>query len=77
MNQEKNKEIYRIRVKGRLDQSWSSWFDDMALTFEKGETLITGAVADQSALHGLLTKVRDVGLTLIDVQRIEPENKQG
>ena len=67
------KEIYQIRVKGRLDPSWSLWFDNMTLTFEKGETAITGAVADQAALHGLLTKVRDLGLTLIDVKRIEPE----
>jgi hypothetical protein len=70
-----NKEIYQIKVKGRLDQSWSSWFDNMALTFEKGETTITGAVADQAALHGLLTKVRDLGLTLIDVRRVEPQEE--
>ena len=73
MSQEKTKEIYQIRVKGRLDQSWSSWFDDMILTFEKGETAITGPVPDQAALHGLLSKVRDLGLTLIDVRRIEPD----
>jgi len=71
------KEIYQIKVNGRLDQSWSSWFDDMTLTFEKGETIISGAVADQAALHGLLAKVRDLGLTLIDVRRVEPETKQG
>lgn len=73
MNQNKTQEIYQIRVKGRLDPSWSSWFDDMTLTFEKGETSITGAVADQAALHGLLAKVRDLGLTLINVKRIKPE----
>jgi hypothetical protein len=73
MNQNKTPEIYQIRVKGRLDPSWSAWFDDMTLTFENGETSITGAVADQAALHGLLAKVRDLGLTLIDVRRIESE----
>jgi hypothetical protein len=73
MNQNQTPEIYQIRVKGRLDPSWSAWFDDMALTFEKGETAIIGPVADQAALHGLLAKVRDLGLTLIDVKRIEPE----
>ncbi len=76
MNQNKTQEFYQIRVKGRLDQSWSSWFDNMTLTFEKGETSITGAVADQAALHGLLAKVRDLGLTLIDVRRIEPESDE-
>lgn len=76
MNQERTKEVYQIRVKGRLDASWSSWFDNMTLTFEKGETIIAGAVADQAALHGLLAKVRDLGLTLIDVHRVEAENKQ-
>jgi hypothetical protein len=76
MNQNKTPEIYQIRIKGRLDQSWSSWFDNMALTFEKGETSITGAVPDQAALHGLLAKVRDLGLTLIDVRRVERKDEQ-
>lgn len=67
------KEFYRIKIKGRLDPSWSAWFEDMALTFEKGETIISGAVEDQAALHGLLAKVRDLGLTLIDVRRVEAE----
>lgn len=74
MNQEEAKEVYQIRIKGRLGSSWSAWFDNMTLTFEKGETVISGAVADQAALHGLLAKVRDLGLTLIDVRRIESEN---
>ena len=72
MNQNKTPEFYQIRVKGRLDQSWSSWFDNMALTFESGITTISGAVADQAALHGLLAKIRDLGLTLIEVRPIEP-----
>jgi hypothetical protein len=70
------KEFYQIKVKGRLDPSWSSWFDNMTMTFEKGETIISGAVADQAALHGLLTKVRDLGLTLIDVRRLEPKSDE-
>ncbi len=70
------KEIYQIKVKGRLDPSWSSWFDNMTLTFAQGKTTISGPVPDQAALHGLLTKVRDLGLTLIDVRRIEPESDE-
>jgi len=76
MKQNNTKELYQIRVKGRLDQSWSSWFDDMTLTFAQGETTISGAVEDQAALHGLLAKVRDLGLTLIDVRRIERKDEQ-
>lgn len=70
------KEFYQIKIKGRLDPSWSVWFEDMALRFEKGETVISGAVEDQAALHGLLAKVRDLGLTLIDVRRIERKDEQ-
>ncbi len=73
LNMPDNKEFYQIRVKGRLDQSWSAWFDNMALTFEKGETTISGEVADQAALHGLLTKIRDLGLMLLDVKRVESD----
>jgi hypothetical protein len=65
--------FYQIKVGGKLDQSWSAWFDNMNIAFEKGKTVISGEVADQSALHGLLTKIRDLGLTLIDVTRIEPD----
>ena len=70
MSQNKTQDYYQIRVKERLDQSWSSWFDNMNLTLEHGGTTISGAVADQAALHGLLAKVRDLGLTLMDVRRI-------
>ena len=75
MNHNKIQEVYQIRVKGRLDPSWSSWFDNMALTFENRVTTILGAVADQAALHGLLAKIRDLGLTLIDVRQIEPDKE--
>jgi hypothetical protein len=64
--------IYQIRVKGNLDRKWSGWFDDFTVTPQaNGETLMTGPVADQSALHGLLAKIRDLGLPLLSVKRLE------
>jgi hypothetical protein len=58
-------EIFEIRLKGHLDRRWASWFDGMTITLtEDGDTILTGAVADQAALHGLLKKVRDLGLPL-------------
>jgi hypothetical protein len=61
---------YRIRIQGHLDQRWSSWFDGLALTRDAdGTTLLRGRVTDQAALHGLLTKVRDMGLPLVSVAR--------
>jgi hypothetical protein len=64
---------YEIRVKGRLDSRWSAWFDGMSLTAESdGTTNIHGPVVDQAALHGLLHKLRDVGLPLISVTQVEP-----
>ena len=66
-----NSQIYQIRVKGHLDSHWSGWFDGLNMTHEKeGTTLLTGPVADQPALHGLLIKIRDLGLTLISVNRV-------
>jgi hypothetical protein len=65
---------YQIRVKGNLDQKWSDWFDGFTITPQAdGITLLTGPVADQSALHGLLAKVRDLGLPLLSVKRVENE----
>ena len=64
---------YEIRVHGHLHSRWSAWFDGLELTHENdGTTTISGLVADQAALHGLLRKVRDVGLPLIAVAQIEP-----
>ena len=64
--------IYQIWVKGNLDRKWSDWFDGFTVTPQaNGETLMTGPVADQSALHGLLTKIRDLGLPLLSVKRLE------
>jgi hypothetical protein len=65
-------EVYQVRVKGGLDTEWSEWFDGFAVTPQaNGETLLTGVVADQSALHGLLNKIRDLGLPLLSVNRAE------
>jgi hypothetical protein len=58
---------YEIRIQGRLDGRWSAWFDGMELADEDGCTLIRGQVADQAALHGLIQKVRDLGLPLLSV----------
>ena len=62
---------YEIRIKGHLDARWAAWFDGLNLTNSSdGTTVIHGVVADQSALHGLLQKVRDVGLPLISVTQV-------
>jgi hypothetical protein len=64
---------YRIRVQGRLDPRWASWFDGMQLSCEDdGTTVLQGQVADQAALHGLITKVRDIGVPLVSVVRGRP-----
>ncbi len=64
---------YQIRLKGHLGHEWSDWFDGMTITLEdNGETLLTGPVIDQAALHGLLKKVRDLGMPLLSVNRAEP-----
>jgi hypothetical protein len=64
--------IYRIRVKGVLDEEWSDWFAGLTIVPQDDETLLTGPVRDQAALHGLLAKVRDLGLPLLSVKRVEP-----
>jgi hypothetical protein len=66
---------YEIRVAGVLDASWSAWFEGLVVTSDSqlGQTVIAGPVADQAALHGVLTKVRDMGLTLLAVQRVGPD----
>ena len=67
---------YRLRVEGHLDQRWSAWFQDLTLHRENdGTTSLSGAVTDQAELHGLLTKVRDLGITLISVEVIDPPDK--
>ena len=66
--------IYHIRVKGNLHRKWSDWFDGFTITPQPGDvTLLVGPVADQAALHGLLGKIRDLGLPLLSVHRVEPD----
>jgi hypothetical protein len=65
--------VYQLRVAGRLDQHWSAWFGGLALTDEDdGSTSLIGPVADQAELHGLLAKIRDLGVTLISVTVVDP-----
>ena len=67
---------YELRVRGVLDRHWSGWFEDLEVSSdEPGQTLIAGPVADQAALHGLLARIRDLGLPLLSVQRISPEQE--
>jgi hypothetical protein len=66
---------YEIRVQGHLHSRWTAWFDGLSLSNESdGTTIIHGLVADQAALHGLLQKVRDVGLPLVSVTQVEPDH---
>ena len=64
--------VYQIRVKGHLGPRWAEWFGGMTITLEEGDTLLTGPVVDQAALHGLLRKVRDLGMPLISAVRVKP-----
>jgi hypothetical protein len=64
--------FYEIRLKGHLDDRWAEWFEDLTITLEEnGDTLLTGPVVDQAALHGLLKKVRDLGMSLVSVCPLE------
>jgi hypothetical protein len=65
---------YRIRVKGCLGPEWSDWFDGFTFDRSESETILSGLVADQAALHGVLSKLRDLGLPLLLVERVEPGN---
>ena len=69
---------YEIRLKGHLEARWTAWFDGLSLTQESdGTTVIRGPVIDQAALHGLLSKVRDLGLPLIAVTRVDLKQMKG
>jgi hypothetical protein len=65
-------DIYRITIKGHLDSEWSDWFDGLTITqVDTGETILSGSIVDQAALHGVLIKIRDLGLPLLSLARIE------
>ena len=63
---------YEIRVEGVLDQSWTAWFEGLAIDSDGSQTVISGPVVDQAALHGLLNRVCDLGMVLISVRRVDP-----
>jgi len=64
--------VYQIRLKGHLSREWTGWFEGLTITLEEGgDTLLTGPVVDQAALHGLLKKVRDLGMPLVSVSPVE------
>jgi hypothetical protein len=66
--------IYQIRIKGHLPPQWTEWFDNATITWEAdGSTLLTCTIIDQAALHGLLKKVRDLGLPLLSVNRMDTD----
>jgi hypothetical protein len=70
-------EYYELKIKGHLDPHWSDWFADLKLTHLEGdETLVSGSLPDQAALHGLLERIRDLNLTLISVTRSDPSSQE-
>jgi len=71
-------DVYRITIKGHLDREWSDWFDGLTITQEgNGETILTGPLVDQAALHGVLIKIRDLGLPLLSLTRVETGREHG
>ncbi len=71
-NNPEQPKVYQIRLKGHLGSQWSNWFDGLSISLEEnGDTLLTGSVADQAALYGLLRRVRDAGLPLLSVTCLE------
>jgi hypothetical protein len=74
LNGETMTQIYQIRVRGHLSKKRAEWFDGLSIENQpNGETLLTGPIPDQAALHGLLVRIRDVGLPLLSVLQVEPE----
>lgn len=70
--------VYQIRIKGHLGRQWTDWFEGLTITLEdNGETLLTGPVVDQAALHGLLKKVRDLAMPLLSVSPMKPGQAEG
>jgi hypothetical protein len=67
-----NAKVYEIRLKGHLDDRWAEWFGGLTIRLEEdGDTILSGPVADQAALHGLLKKIRDLGLSLLSVNPVQ------
>jgi hypothetical protein len=68
--------FYKIWVKGHLDERWSDWFDGLEITnLENGETMLSGDIVDQAALHGVLARVRDLNLALVAVSSVDPRRQ--
>jgi hypothetical protein len=72
--------VYEIKVKGHIDEAWSSWFEDMAITTGFAEdgnpvTTFTGLIVDQAALHGVIAKIRDIHMPLISVNQVDMDSK--
>ena len=65
--------VYEIRVEGVLDRRWTAWFEGLEIASDDSQTIISGRVADQAALHGLLNRVCDLGLVIVSVRRLDPE----
>jgi hypothetical protein len=75
VNKPEEPEVYEIRIQGHLGPEWKDWFEELDITLDKdGDTVITGPVIDQAALHGLLKKVRDLGMPLISVNQVRNSN---
>jgi hypothetical protein len=64
--------VYQIRIKGHLGRQWTNWFGGLTITLDNGDTLLTGSVVDQAELHGVLKKVRDLGMPLLSINRVKP-----
>lgn len=74
MIERREPENYEIKIRGHLDSHWSDWFDGLTMIHDKGgDTILSGPIVDQPALYGVLTKVRDLGLPLLSVNRIEAD----
>ncbi|MHB1295832.1 MAG: hypothetical protein ACYC4R_12645 [Anaerolineae bacterium] len=69
--------IYQIRIKGQLGREWTDWFGGLTVTLDKdGDTLLTGPIVDQAALHGVLKQVRDLGIPLVSVSPVDPGTEE-
>jgi len=68
--------IYEIRIRGHLSSQWTDWFEGLSITLIEGDTLLAGPIVDQAALHGLLKKVRDVGLSLVSINPVQSNRAQ-